>query len=132
MLKRAIALSLGVIFLATARLVERSLFNRSSLSQYPALQNLNNEGVLAVGRKLSLAMVGAPELTIIPGVSDGLAQSMDIKRQRILKDSMRLPKDRKHQALEVVKGIGPKRSISLNRYLEVAGTNSNQRAAVLR
>lgn len=73
-----------------------------------AARHTDGESLLARGNKIPLSRCGVYEFELIPKVSDTLAFRLMTHKRAIMARARRLPGPEAYQALELVKGIGPK------------------------
>ena len=78
------------------------------------------ESCLAVGGKLALTSSGSYELQLVPGISDAFSERIMESRQQIWKKALQLEPHSRHHALELVHGIGPKKSLQFSQSIDPA------------
>jgi DNA uptake protein ComE-like DNA-binding protein len=75
------------------------------------------ESLLAINQKLALYRVDLYDLELIPGISERLAEEIITHRDELLRHAASLPKNKQHQSLELIHGIGPKTARQLAKYI---------------
>ncbi|NLF24777.1 MAG: helix-hairpin-helix domain-containing protein [Deltaproteobacteria bacterium] len=87
--------------------------SRRFYSFQPSQARTDPESCLAVGEKLALTSSGNYGLQLVPGISDAFSERIIESRHQIRKEALQLEPHSRHHALEVVHGIGPKKSLQL-------------------
>lgn len=115
---------------AAARLCEQ----RSNMDQMCALQGYRlvgedrvpvgpstncAESMLALGYRLNLTTVKRADLELIPGISSKLSGALITNRKQILKEAATKDEGQRHEAFQLVKGIGKRISLRLSEFIGV-------------
>jgi len=90
--------------------------------QIQVARSLDSESQLALGQKLPFETVNQYDLELIPRISYVLAERLLKQRSQIISRAKELPPEQRHQAFELVKGIGTQTSKKLNAYLTFSQT----------
>ena len=89
--------------------------------QVPYISNTANtncaETLLALGQKLNLSRATRTDLELIPGISSKLSGALVTNRERILKEAITKDEDQRHEAFQLVKGIGERISLKLSEFV---------------
>lgn len=79
----------------------------------------STECSLALGYRVHFAALGEADLMMIDGISSILAAAIMSNKNQIILAGRAMDPRNSHQALEVVRGIGPKKAARLAKFLEI-------------
>lgn len=79
--------------------------------EMPQYLTLNSEARLAFGKRVDFKQVDHYDLELIPGIAATTSDKIMISRDVILRAARKVESADKHNALQVVHGIGPKSAL---------------------
>ena len=79
----------------------------------------DSETQLALGYKLNISSLNEYDLSLINGISDTMASLLFSKRSAVISKAKTLSTQNKEKALEIIKGIGPKKAIQFGKQIDV-------------